>query len=158
MDCSLPDCSLPGSSVQEILQAKILEWVKSFLQKVFRTQGLNLGLPHCMQFLYCLSHWGASTLIILFISIVLNVKKLDLEGKVTFFISKNYVLLWKRHLSQETAYSKHLWNFWKLLLSLFFVFVFFLFQFQTVYYTLAKTMAKIEFYIRDTGRYTSNIL
>ena len=28
----------------------------SFLQGIFLTQGLNLGLPHCRQNLYCLSH------------------------------------------------------------------------------------------------------
>ena len=44
------DCSQPGSSVHGILQAKILEWV------IFLTQGSNLGLLHCMQILYHLSH------------------------------------------------------------------------------------------------------
>ena len=42
------DCSLPGSSVHEILQARILEWV-AILQSIFLTQGLNLGLLHCSQ-------------------------------------------------------------------------------------------------------------
>ena len=28
----------------------------SFLQGTFPTKGLNLGLPHCRQILYCLSH------------------------------------------------------------------------------------------------------
>ena len=46
------DCSPPGSSVHEILQARILEWAAHSLlqegedlQKIFPTQGLNLGLP-----------------------------------------------------------------------------------------------------------------
>ena len=30
----------------------------SFLQRIFLTQGSNLGLPHCRQILYCLSHQG----------------------------------------------------------------------------------------------------
>ena len=30
-----------------------------FLQGVFLTQGSNLGLPHCGQILYCLSHQGS---------------------------------------------------------------------------------------------------
>ena len=30
------------------------------LQGIFLTQGLNLGLPHCRQMLYCLSHQGRS--------------------------------------------------------------------------------------------------
>ena len=29
------------------------------LQGIFPTQGLNLGLPHCRQTLYCLSHQGS---------------------------------------------------------------------------------------------------
>ena len=31
----------------------------SFLQGIFLTQGSNLGLPHCKQVLYCLSHQGS---------------------------------------------------------------------------------------------------
>ena len=34
------DCSLPGSSVQGVLQATTLEWVAIF-QGIFLTQGLN---------------------------------------------------------------------------------------------------------------------
>ena len=38
------DCSPPGASVHGILQARILEWVVTFLlQGIFLTQGLNLG-------------------------------------------------------------------------------------------------------------------
>ena len=51
------DSSLPGSSVHEILQARILEWGShSLLQGIFPTPGSNLGLLHCRQILYCLSH------------------------------------------------------------------------------------------------------
>ena len=62
------DCSRPGSSFPEIFQARVLEWVAiafskdsgvgsySLLQGIFLTQGLNLGLLHCRQILYCLSH------------------------------------------------------------------------------------------------------
>jgi len=37
------DCSLPGSSVHGILQARILEWVAVYplLQGIFPTQGSN---------------------------------------------------------------------------------------------------------------------
>ena len=41
-----------------ILQARILEWV-AILQRIFQTQGLNPGLPHCRQILFCLSHQGS---------------------------------------------------------------------------------------------------
>ena len=51
--------SLPGFSVHGIFQARILERVANFLLLgIFWTQGLNLGLLHCRQILYCLSHRG----------------------------------------------------------------------------------------------------
>ena len=54
------DYSPPGSSVHGIFQARILEWVAiSFFKGIFPTQGLNLGLPHCRQILYSLSHQGS---------------------------------------------------------------------------------------------------
>ena len=54
------DCSPPDSSVHRILQERILEWVAiPFLQGIFPTQGLDLGLLHCRQILYCLSHQGS---------------------------------------------------------------------------------------------------
>ena len=100
--CDPMDCSLPGSSIHGILQARILEWfAMSFsrrlshprdrthvsfvsctdrcvlyyqchlgsqtgvvshylLQGNFPTQGSNLGLPHCRQILYHLSHQESS--------------------------------------------------------------------------------------------------
>ena len=43
--CNPEDCSLPGSSVHGILQARILEWVAiPFSRGIFPTQELNLGL------------------------------------------------------------------------------------------------------------------
>ena len=52
-------CSPPGSSVHGILQARILEGIDIFfLQGIFPIQELNLGLPHCRQILYHLSHQG----------------------------------------------------------------------------------------------------
>ena len=57
--CNLMDCSLPGSSVHGILQARIPEWVAIlFSRGSFPTQGLSLGFLHCRQILYCLSHQG----------------------------------------------------------------------------------------------------
>ena len=54
--CNPMDCSLPGSSVHRILQARIMEWVAtSYLQGIFLTQGLN---PH----LLCLLHWQVGSL------------------------------------------------------------------------------------------------
>jgi len=50
------DCSLPGSSIHGIFQARILEWVAISFSRIFPTQGLNPGLLHCGQTLYHLSH------------------------------------------------------------------------------------------------------
>ena len=46
------DCGPPGSSVHGILQARTLKWVAI----PFPTQESNLGLIHCRQILYRLSH------------------------------------------------------------------------------------------------------
>ena len=57
--CNLMDCSLPGSSVHGILQARILEWVAMlFSRGIFPTQGSNPSLPHCRQI--HLSHQGVT--------------------------------------------------------------------------------------------------
>ena len=51
--CDPMDCSLPGSSIHVILQARVLEWVAiSFSRGIFLTQGSNLGLLHCRWILY----------------------------------------------------------------------------------------------------------
>ena len=48
--CDPMDCNLPGSSIHEILQARILEVGCHFLlQGIFLNQGLNPGPPHCGQ-------------------------------------------------------------------------------------------------------------
>ena len=53
-------CSLPGSSVHGILQARILEWVAIPVPRgILLIKGLNLGLLHCRQILYHLSHRGS---------------------------------------------------------------------------------------------------
>ena len=49
------DCGLPGFSIHGIFQARVLEWVHCLLQRIFPTQGLNSGLPHCRQVLCPLS-------------------------------------------------------------------------------------------------------
>ena len=48
--CDPMNCSPPGSSVHEVFQARILEWVA-----IFSSQGLN---PH----LLCLLHWQTDPL------------------------------------------------------------------------------------------------
>ena len=53
-------CDPIDDTVYGFLQARILEWVAFLflLQEIFLTQGLNPGLLHCRQMLYCLSHQG----------------------------------------------------------------------------------------------------
>ena len=58
--CDPMDCSPSGSFVHGILQARILEGVAiPFFRGIFPTQGSNLGLLHCRQILYHLSHQGS---------------------------------------------------------------------------------------------------
>ena len=58
--CDPVDCSPPGSSVHGILQARVTGvGCHSLLQRPFLTQGSNLGLSHCRQILYRLSHQGS---------------------------------------------------------------------------------------------------
>ena len=46
-----------ANSIHGSFQARVQEWVAiSFSRGIFLTQGLNLGLPHCRQMLYHLSH------------------------------------------------------------------------------------------------------
>ena len=54
--CHLMDCSLPGSSVHGISQAKILEWVAFPSPGDLPMQGSNPSLLHCRQILDRLSY------------------------------------------------------------------------------------------------------
>ena len=55
--CDPLDCSLQGSSVHGILQAKILEWVAiTFSRGIFPAQGVNKDLSHCKQIPNCLKY------------------------------------------------------------------------------------------------------
>ena len=59
--CNTLGCSPPGSSVNGIFQARILECV-AILQRIFLSQRLNpcrLCLLHCRQILYLLNHQGS---------------------------------------------------------------------------------------------------
>ena len=57
--CNPKDCSLPGSSViGDYPGENTRVGCHALLQGIFPTQGLNLGLLHCRQSLYCLSYQG----------------------------------------------------------------------------------------------------
>ena len=64
--CDPLDCSLPGSSVQGILQARTLQWVARPASRGSSRPGLNSGLLNCRQILYRLSHQGSPLRISLF--------------------------------------------------------------------------------------------
>ena len=54
------DCSPTVSSVHEDSPGKNTGvGCHALLQGIFPTQGSNLGLPHCRQIVYCLSHEGS---------------------------------------------------------------------------------------------------
>ena len=58
--CDPMDCSLSGSSVHGISQARVLEWIAISFSGDLPTQESNPGLPHCRQTLYRLSHQGST--------------------------------------------------------------------------------------------------
>ena len=61
--CDSMDCSPPGSSVLGDSPGKNTGvGCHALLQGISPTQGLNPGLPHCRQILYCLSHQGDTKL------------------------------------------------------------------------------------------------
>ena len=53
------DGTLPSSSVHGFPGKSTGVGCHFLLQEIFLTQGLNLGLPHCRQMLYHLSHQGS---------------------------------------------------------------------------------------------------
>ena len=53
------DCRLPSSSVHGIFQTRVSS--HSLLHGIFLTQELNLGIPHCREIFYHLSHQGSSS-------------------------------------------------------------------------------------------------
>ena len=57
--CDPMDCSLLGSSVHGISQAKILEWVAFLSPGSLPDPGIKPGRLPCMQILYCLTHQGS---------------------------------------------------------------------------------------------------
>ena len=79
--CDPIGCSPPGSSVQGILQARILEWVAvpSSRGWIFPTEGLNPGLLHCRQIIYHLSHLGSPS----FSLDTINLPYMELKGENT---------------------------------------------------------------------------
>ena len=60
--CKPMDCSPPASSVHgDSPSKKTGVGCHALLQGIFPNQGLNPGLPHYRQILYCLIHQGKAT-------------------------------------------------------------------------------------------------
>ena len=76
--CDPTDCSLPGSSVHGILQARILEWVPIPSQGIFPTQGLNPGL----QFSHPLNFYG----MIIYVDSIKQIHEVKSEVMVFFLV------------------------------------------------------------------------
>ena len=98
--CDHMYCSLPGSSVHGIFPGKNTGMGCHFLpQEIFPAKGLNLGLPHCRQTLYCLSHQGSLCLKKIRLFIWLH---LVLTAALGIFIAP-YGILCLRHTDSSVA-------------------------------------------------------
>ena len=63
--CDPKDCSSPGSSVHEILQARILEWIAILSPRDLPDPGTESASPAAQQAdSLLLSHWGSLNLFI----------------------------------------------------------------------------------------------
>jgi len=82
------DCSQPGSSDQRDFPGKNTGMgCHALLQGIFLTQGLNPGLPHCWQILYCMSRQGRPLASLVFL------KHLMLSSPWAFALA--VFLIWK---------------------------------------------------------------
>ena len=97
--CEPMDCSPPGFSVHGSLQARILERMPFHPPGTFPTHGLNLGLPHCRQILYRLSHQGNPRLCIWLIN-----------DKSLFICLLSSTLAYLRLSHVVRFYSRQLWG------------------------------------------------
>ena len=79
--CDPVDYSSPGFSVHGILQVRILVWVAIPFSRgsFFLNQELNLGLMHCRQILYYLSHQVSLKIWGLQLKIIKNLKVVPTE-------------------------------------------------------------------------------
>ena len=58
--CDPKDCSLPGSSIRSIFQARVLEWAAIYFSRgSSQPRDQTWVFPHCRQALYHLSHQGS---------------------------------------------------------------------------------------------------
>ena len=70
--CDPMECSLPGSYVHGILQARILEWAAIPFSRGSSRLSSNPGLLHCRQIPYHLSHQGSPFFLTLLFKLLLT--------------------------------------------------------------------------------------
>ena len=95
------DCRPPGSSVHEILQARILEWVAI----PFSNPGIKPGSSSLQVDSYCQSHWGSPRALLIHI----NLGRSDLmrnEGNLKNNSLFTLKVMWKIKLVQEYCQRK----------------------------------------------------
>ena len=76
------------------------------LQGIFLTQGLNTGLPHCREMLYCLSHQGSTKRIFVLIHPLHKAEHLSPVGFFFFFFLNVQAYLKVRRRSQSNVCYK----------------------------------------------------
>ena len=109
--CDPMDCSLPGSSVHGILQAKILEWVAIPSSRGSSHQGLNPGLLHCRQIFYYLSHQG-SPRILEWVAYSFSRGSFQPRNRTRFsYIADGFFTSWATREAQLNEYSFNITHF-----------------------------------------------
>ena len=111
--CGPMNCSPPSSSVNRILQTRILEWVIiPLLQAIFPTQGSNPGLLNCRQTLYHLNHQEKNTCIKMcvlyhWIQTIQLIKSVISKTKfVTCQSVSSYTFLWHLYCGTSGSYEE----------------------------------------------------
>ena len=107
--CDPMDCSPPGSSVHGTLQARILEWVAISLG-IFLTQEPNLGLLHCRQILYYLSHQGSCVYVCVYVCVCVCVYVCTLNCSVVSNSLQPYGLKPTRFLCPWGFFRQEYWT------------------------------------------------
>ena len=116
--CNPMNCSLPGSSVHGILQARILECSSSLLLGIFPTQGLNPGFLHCRWILNHLSHQGSPTMTNLDSKQIKKQRHYFADKGLTsqsYGFSSSHVWMWE--LDHKENWVLKNWCFWTVVLE-----------------------------------------
>ena len=102
------DCSLPGTSVHGgFSRQECWSRLPAILQGIFPNQGLNPGLQHCRQILYCLSHQGSS---FFRYSLVISLK---ISSRISSEINVNFIwLMFVQCFTPKLFHSRNQYFLW----------------------------------------------